>query len=54
MSDSQKKAKPTLASLLSEAKVVTGKALIEAQKAKEKTQKEFEDAVEFELRNKKK
>lgn len=54
MSDFQKKTKPTLASLLSEAKVTTGKVLIEQQKAKEKAQKEFEEAVEFELRNKKK
>ncbi len=53
MSDSQKKTKPTLASLLSEAKVITGKALIEAQKAKEQAQKDFEEAVDFELRNKK-
>ena len=54
MKDTQKKTKPTLALLLIEAKVITGKALIEQQRAKEKVQKEFEEAVEFELRNKNK
>lgn len=54
MKNCLKKPKPTLASLLSEAKVTTGKVLIEKQKAIEKAQKEFEEAVEFELRNKKK
>ena len=53
MSDSQKKAKATLESLLSDSKVITGKTLIERQKAKEAEQELFQKALEFEERNRK-
>ena len=53
MSDSQKKVKATLESLLSDSKVITGKTLIERQKAKEEEQELFQKALEFEERNRK-
>jgi hypothetical protein len=53
MSDSQKKAKATLESLLIDSKVITGKTLIERQKAKEVEQELFQKALEFEERNRK-
>jgi hypothetical protein len=53
MSDSQKKAKATLESLLSDSKVITGKTMIERQKAKEVEQELFQKALEFEERNRK-
>ena len=53
MSDSQRKPKATLQSLLSENKVITGKAMIEQKKAKELEQEQFQRALEFEERNRK-
>jgi hypothetical protein len=53
MNDSQKKPKATLESLLGESKVITGKAMIERQKAKEVEQELFQRAIEFEERNRK-
>ena len=47
-----KKPKPTLESLLAENKVLTGKEVIQRQKAKEIRLVEFAAAVEFESRNK--
>jgi hypothetical protein len=52
MKDFQKKPKPTLESLLAENKVLTGKEVIQRQKAKEEQLAEFAKAVEFESRNK--
>lgn len=46
-----KRAKPTLESLLTEGKVLTGKEVIQSLKEKERQQKEFEESVEIELRN---
>ena len=43
--------KPSLESLLAENKVFTGKEVIKSLKEKEKRQKEFEESVEVELRN---
>jgi len=51
MKDSQRKPKPTLESLLAENKVLTGKDVIQKQKAKEEQLAEFAKAVEFESRN---
>jgi hypothetical protein len=53
MSDSQKKPKATLESLLINSKVITGKTMIERQKAKEVEQELFQRAIEFEERNRK-
>ena len=53
MSDTQKKAKATLESLLSDSKVITGKTMIERQKAKEAEKELFREAIEFEERNRK-
>lgn len=53
MSDSQKKAKATLESLLSDSQVITGKTMIERQKAKEAEKELFREALEFEERNRK-
>ncbi len=53
MKDSQRKPKPTLESLLAENKVLTGKEVIQRQKAKEEQLAEFAKAVEFESRNRK-
>ena len=50
----KKKIKPpkkTLADLLQERSVVTGKEVVQKIKEQEKRQKEFEEAVEFERRN---
>jgi hypothetical protein len=50
----KKKIKPpkkTLADFLQERSVVTGKEVVQKIKEKEKRQKEFEEAVEFERRN---
>jgi hypothetical protein len=51
MSDSQRKPKATLESLLINSKVITGKTMIERQKAKEVEQELFQRAIEFEERN---
>ena len=53
MSDSQKKPKATLDSLLKENKVITGRVMIDRQKAKEVEQELFQKALEFEERNRK-
>ena len=53
MKDSPKKTKPTLASLLSEHKVISGKDLLEQRKEKERQQELLAQAIEFELRNRK-
>ena len=45
------KPKPTLDSLLASSQVVTGKQVIEEQKAKAKQLQEFALAAEFEQRN---
>ncbi|MBU3537926.1 MULTISPECIES: hypothetical protein [unclassified Polynucleobacter] len=52
MTDLQKKTKPSLESLLATSQVVTGKQVIEMQKAKAKQLEEFAQAMEFEMRNK--
>ena len=52
MNDSLKKSKPTLESLLASSQVLTGKQVIEGQKAKAKQLEEFAQAVEFEERHK--
>jgi hypothetical protein len=51
--DSSKKTKPTLDSLLASSKLLTGKQIIERQKAKTKQLEEFAQAAEFEQRHKK-
>lgn len=51
MSDSQKKVKPTLKSLLLEGQVVVGKDLIEKNRLKERELELFQQALEFEERN---
>jgi hypothetical protein len=51
MRDSQKKPKPTLESLLSEHKVITGKDLMARHKEAEKQKAILEEAIEFEQRN---
>ena len=51
MNDSPKKIKPSLESLLADSQVVTGKQVIEKQKAKAKQLEEFAQAGEFEQRN---
>ena len=53
MNDSQKKTKATLETLLIDSKVITGKTMIERQKAKEVEQEQFQKAQEFEERNRK-
>ena len=50
MNDSPKKIKPSLESLLADSQVVTGKQVIEKQKAKAKLLEEFAQAAEFEAR----
>ena len=45
------KPKPSLESLLATCQVVTGKQVIDGQKAKAKQLEEFAQAVEFEQRN---
>ncbi len=51
MKDSQKKSKPTLESLLSENQVITGRKLIERQREVDKQKVLLQEAIEFELRN---
>lgn len=51
MKDFPKKIKPTLESLLSDMKVVTGKTLLKQAEEKKKEQALFQEAIEFELRN---
>lgn len=53
MSDSQKKTKPTLESLLLERQIVSGKDVIEQNKLKERELELFQEALEFEERNRK-
>lgn len=53
MSDSQKKAKPTLESLLSEGQVLSGRDVIEQKKLKEQELQLFQEALEFEERHRK-
>jgi hypothetical protein len=43
--------KKTLTELLSDKSILTGREVIQRIKEKEKLQKEFEEAVEFERRN---
>lgn len=47
-----KKPKSSLESLLAENKILTGKEVIQRQKAKEEQLVEFANSVEFESRNK--
>jgi hypothetical protein len=50
----QKKIKPlkkTLTELLSDKSVLTGREVVQRIKDKEKLRKQFEEAVEFEIRN---
>ena len=51
MNDSLKKTKPSLESLLASSQVVTGKQVIEKERAKAKQLEEFAQAAEFEQRN---
>lgn len=51
MKDFPKKIKPTLESLLSDMKVVTGKTLLKQAEEKKKEQALFQEVIEFELRN---
>lgn len=53
MSDSQKKTKLTLESLLLEGQIVSGKDVIEQNKLKERELELFQEALEFEERNRK-
>ncbi|AKD25152.1 hypothetical protein CL55_00008190 [Polynucleobacter duraquae] len=53
MSDSQKKAKPTLESLLEEHQLISGRDLIEKNKLKKQELELFQQALEFEQRNRK-
>jgi uncharacterized membrane protein YgaE (UPF0421/DUF939 family) len=53
MSDSQKKVKPTLESLLEEHQLISGRDLIERNKLKEQELALFQQALEFEQRNRK-
>ena len=50
MNDSPKKTKPSLVNLLATSQVVTGKQVIEKQKAEAKQLEEFAQAAEFEAR----
>lgn len=54
MTELQKKTKmpkKTLTELLSDKSVITGREVVQRIKDKEKLRKQFEEAVEFELRN---
>jgi len=53
MKDFLKKPKPTLESLLKDSQVITGKDLIKQKENKEKELALFQEALEFEQRNKK-
>ena len=46
-----KSTKKSLSDLLQDKTVVTGKEVVQRIKEKEKLQKEYEESVEFELRN---
>lgn len=50
-SDSKKKSKKSLDELIKDGSVITGKEVIQELKEKERRQKEFEESVETELRN---
>ena len=51
MSDSPKKTKPTLESLLKDSQLMSGKDLIKKSKAKEKEIELFQQSAEFEEKN---
>ena len=51
MKDSLKKPKPTLESLLKDSQVITGKDLIKKKQDKDKEVAIFQEALEFEERN---
>lgn len=51
MKDSPRNLKPTLESLLKESQVITGKDLIKQKENKEKELALFQEALEFEKRN---
>lgn len=51
MNDSLGKSKPTLESLLVDQQVITGKELIRRHKEEEKQKALFQEAIEFEQRN---
>lgn len=51
MNDSLGKSKPTLASLLKDQQVLTGKDLIKRRKEEERQKALLEEAIEFEQRN---
>jgi hypothetical protein len=51
MSERIKKTKPSLESLLASSQVVTGKQVIEKERAKAKQLEEFAQAMDFEERN---
>jgi len=51
VNDSPKKIKPSLESLLASSQVLTGKQVIEKEKAKAKQLEEFARAMEFEQQN---
>lgn len=53
MSDSQKKIKPTLETLLLDGQILSGKDVIEQNKLKERELEIFQEAQEFEERNRK-
>ena len=53
MKVSTKKAKPTLETLISDSKVITGKELIKRTKAKEKELELLNQPIEFEERHRK-
>lgn len=53
MSDSQKKPKATLESLLEEHQLISGRDLIERNRLKEQELELFQQALEFEKRNRK-
>jgi hypothetical protein len=53
VSDSQKKVKPSLESLLKDSQILTGKDLLNKAKAKELELEQFNKSVEFEERNRK-
>lgn len=53
MSDSTKKTKPTLDSLLKDSQLFSGEDLIKRLKIKEQELEQFQQSVEFEERNRK-
>ena len=52
-SESKRSSKKSLEDLLQDKTVVTGKEVVESIKEKERIKKEYEESVEFELRNRK-